>query len=123
MTLDLEVYLSRWIIEDGNYDDPCVGESRTFALDFWASSPLTNSTENAISLPEQTDHSYSVAGRRVFASGGVWVIDCDVLAYSERESEIGSGCNIRDFVRGDLRFGVDRFSTSSSTITSQAFHR
>lgn len=91
------------------YDDFCVGESRKFALELWASSPLTKSTENAISLREQTDHSYNVAGRRVFASGGVWVINCGVLAYSERESEIGSGCNIGNFVRGDFRFGVDPF--------------
>ncbi len=60
-------------------------------------------------MREQTDHSSKRAGRRVFASGGVWVLDGGVLAYSERESEIGSGCNIGDFVRGDFRFGVDPF--------------
>jgi len=55
------------------------------------------------------DHSYSVSGRLVFASDGVWVIDCGVLAYSERKSEIGSGCKVGDFVRGDLKFGIDPF--------------
>jgi len=34
--------------------------------------------------------------------------DCGVLAYSERENEI-EGCEVGDFVRGNLRFGVDPF--------------
>ena len=62
MTLNLEIYLSRWIIEDGNYDDFCVGEKRKFALEFWTSSPLTRATENTTSLREQRGHSYDVAG-------------------------------------------------------------
>jgi hypothetical protein len=109
MTLNLEIYLSRWIIEDGNYDDFCVGERRKFALEFWTSSPLTRTTESVTSLREQSGHSYDVAGRLVFASDGVWVIDCGVLAYSERESEIEGGCKVGDFVRSNLRFGVDPF--------------
>jgi hypothetical protein len=109
MTLNLEISLPRWIIEDGNYDDFCVGERRKFALEFWASTPLTRNAENVISLREQSGHSYDVAGRLVFASNGVSVIDCDVLAYSERESEIEGGCKVGDFVRGNLRFGVDPF--------------
>jgi hypothetical protein len=109
MTLNLEIFLSRWIIEDGNYDDFCVGERRKFALEFWASKPLARSAENVISLREQSGHSYDVAGRLVFASDGVWVIDCGVLAYSERESEIDGECKVGDFVRGNLRLGVDPF--------------
>src|ERR1700730_5124935 len=109
MTLNLEISLSRWIIEDGNYDDFCVGESRKFALEFWASTQLTRGAENVIYLREQSGHSYDVAGKLVFGSDSVWVIDCGVLAYSERESEIEGGCKVGDFVRGSLRFGVDPF--------------
>jgi hypothetical protein len=109
MTLNLEISLSSWIIEDGNYADFCVGESRRFALEFWASTQLTRAAGNVISLREQSGHSYDVAGRLVFASDGIWVIDCGVLAYSERESEIEGGCKVGDFVRGSLRFGVDPF--------------
>jgi hypothetical protein len=108
-TLDLEIHLARWIVEDGNYDDFHVGETRRFALEYWARSPLTRSTEHLTSLRRQRDHSSSVSGRLAFASDGVWVIDCGVLAYSERESEIEPGCKVGDFVRGDLRFGVDPF--------------
>jgi hypothetical protein len=110
MALNLEIYLSGWIIEDGNYADFCVGERRKFALEFWAESPLVRSAENVISLREQSGHSYDVAGRLIFAPGGVWVIDCGgVLAYSDRESSIEAGCKVGDFVRGNLRFGVDPF--------------
>jgi hypothetical protein len=109
MTLDLEISLSRWIIEDGNYDDFSVGDRRKFALEFWASTPLTKSAENVMSLREQSGHSYDVAARLVFASEGVWVIDCGVLTYSELGGEIEGGCKVGDFVRGNLRFGVDPF--------------
>ena len=68
MTLNLEISLSRWIIEDGNYDDFSVGDRRKFALEFWASTPLTQSAENVMSLREQSGHSYDVAARLVFAS-------------------------------------------------------
>jgi hypothetical protein len=92
MTLNLEISLSRWIIEDGNYDDFCVGERRKFALECWASTPLAKSAENVMALRVQGGHSYDVTGKLVFTSDGVWVIDCGVLAYSERESEIDGGC-------------------------------
>jgi len=107
MTPNLEIHLSRWIIEDGNYDDFCVGERRKFALEFWASTPLTRSVESVIALREQSGHSYDVCGKLVFASDGVWVIDCGLLAYSEQE--IDGGCKVGDFVQGNLRFGVDPF--------------
>lgn len=109
MTLDLEISLSRWIIEDGNYEDFCVGEQRKFALELWASTPLTKSAENVMALREHGDYSYDVAGKLVFTSDGVWVIDCGVLAYSEQGSEIVGECKVGDFVQGSLRFGVDPF--------------
>ena len=62
-----------------------------------------------MALREQSGHSYDVTGKLVFTSDGVWVIDCSVLAYSERESEIDGGCKVGDFVQGSLRFGVDPF--------------
>ena len=109
MSLNLEIYLARWIIEDGNYDDFCVGEQRKFALECWASTPLRKSAENVMALRVQSGHSYDVTGKLVFTSDGIWVIDCGAFAYSERVSEIESGCRVGDFVQGNLRFGVDPF--------------
>jgi hypothetical protein len=108
-TLDLEIHLSRWIVEDGNYADFHVGETRRFALEVWNQSPLTRSTEHVTSLRKQRDHSYNFSGRLVFASNGVWVIDGGVLAYSDRKSEIDPECKAGDFVRGHLKFCVDPF--------------
>jgi len=109
VTLDLEIFLARWIIEDGNYDDFSAGDRRKFALEFWASTPLKKSAENVMVLREQGGHSYEVAGKLVFTSDGVWIIDCGVLAYSDRESDIGGGCTVGDFVQGNVKFGVDPF--------------
>src|SRR5215472_17463531 len=99
MTRNLDICLPRWIIEDGNYDDFCAGDRRKFALEFWAPSPLTKSAEDIISLREQSGHSYDVVGRLVFVSGDVCIIDCGVLAYSDRGSDVDGGCKIGDFVR------------------------
>lgn len=107
--LDLEIHLSRWIVEDGNYADFHIGEARRFAVEVWNQSPLTRSTEHVTALRKQRDHSYDFSGRLVFASDGVWVIDCGVLAYSDRKSEIDPECKAGDFVRGHLKFGVDPF--------------
>ena len=109
MTSNLKIDLARWIIEDGNYDDFCVGERRKFALELWASTPLTKSAESVMVLREQSGHSYHVVGKLVFATDGVRVIDCGVLAYSEGQAEIEDGCKVGDFVQGNLRFGVDPF--------------
>jgi len=109
VTLNLEIYLARWIIEDGNYQDFCVGERYKFALEFWAPTPLKRNAENVMALREQSGHVYDMAGKLVYTSDEVLVIDCGVLAYSERRSEIEGGCRVGDFVQGNLGFGVDPF--------------
>lgn len=109
MPLNLEIYLARWIIEDGNYRDFCVGEQRKFALELWTSTPLGKSAENVMAPREQSGHSYDVAGKLVFMSDDVRVIDCGILAYSEQDNDIDGGCKVGDFVQGNLSFGVDPF--------------
>ena len=107
--LNLDVYLSRWIISDGNYDDFLVGETRKFALEFWSLSSLTRSTERTTSLRRQRNYSYSISGKVAFATDEVWVLDCGVLAYSERTDKVQDGFAVGDFVQGELTFGVDPF--------------
>ena len=109
MIPNLEIHLAHWIIEDGNYSDFWVGERRKFALEFYASAPLKKSAENVMALRGQSRHSYRVVGELVFTSDDVFVVDCGVLAYSERGSEIQAGCKVGDFVQGNLSFGVDPF--------------
>ena len=107
--LNLDVYLDRWIISDGNYDDFLVGETRKFALEFWASSTLTKSIERRTSLQRHRNYSYSISGKVAFATDEVWVLDCGVLAYWERNDKVQDGYAVGDFVRGEVMFGVDPF--------------
>ncbi len=107
--LNLDVYLDRWIISDGNYDDFLVGETRKFALEFWASSTLTKSIERRTSLQRHRNYSYSISGKVAFATDEVWVLDCGVLAYSERNDKVQDRFAAGDFVQGELTFGVDPF--------------
>jgi hypothetical protein len=107
--LNLKIYLPRWIIEDGNYADFCVGEKRKFALEFWTASPLTRSAESAVGLRRQSQRVYHVVGRLIFATDGVLVIDCGVLAYSDQGTDVEGGCGVGDIVQGNLSFGVDPF--------------
>ena len=100
--LNLDVYLSRWIISDGNYGDFLVGETRKFALEFWAPSSLTRFTGRTTSLQRQRNYSYSISGKVAFATDEVWVLDCGVLAYSERTDKVQGGFAVGDFVRGEL---------------------
>jgi hypothetical protein len=72
-----------------------LGRSANLLLS-WAPTHLTRSAENVISLGEQSGHSYDATGRLVFASHDVCVIDCGVLAYSERDREIEGGCKVGD---------------------------
>jgi len=106
--LNLRVHLDRWIISDGNYDDFRVGEMRKFALEF-RTPTLRQTTERTTWLRQQPDYSYSISGKLVFATPDVSVIDCGVLAYSERKGVVQEGCAVGDFVRGELSFGVDPF--------------
>lgn len=106
-TLKLDIWLSSWIIEDGNYDDFDVGETRKFAVEFWSPSCMTKTNECVLSLRQKENHSYSANGKITFATDDVVVIDCGVLTYSERRAEVQG--KIGDFVTGDLSFGIDPY--------------
>jgi hypothetical protein len=105
-TLELQIYLADWIIEDGPYGDFRIGETRGFALEFWSPSPLTRNTEHLTSLRRRQVYSYDVSASLVFASDGFSVIDCGVLALSAGRNEIEDGCGVGDCVRGTLTFGI-----------------
>jgi hypothetical protein len=107
--LELKIHLSRWIIEDGNYSDFSVGETRKFAVEFGAGLPLTRSNDCVMSLREMGYDAYSISGELVFAANSVRVIDCGLPMYSERKDEIEGECKVGDFLQGNLGLGVDPF--------------
>lgn len=106
-TVKLDIWLSSWIISDGNYHDFDAGETRKFALEFWSPSRMTKTNEHVTWLRQRDNYSYSAAGKIAFAADDVLVIDCGVLAYSERKEEVQG--EVGDFVKGDLSFGIDPY--------------
>jgi len=107
----LQVGLSSWIIEDGNYRDFSVSDVRSFALEY------INEDEFQPAVTP-TSHRYlgdarhQVCGRRVHLGGllqhlrPTWcVIDFGVLAYRELHSLAAPP----DSFSGELYLGVDPF--------------
>ena len=103
----LDIWLSSWIIADGNYADFDAGETRKFAVEFWSPSYMSKTSESVASLQQVDNYSYIATGRIAFATDDVLVIDCGVLAYSERKGEVRG--EVGDFVKGNLSFGIDPY--------------
>jgi hypothetical protein len=73
--VNVQIGLSGWIIADGNYADFCVGETRSFALEYYNQEPLRP-------LPKSRDRRgmilirealYAVSGRLAF-EGPEWAV-------------------------------------------------
>jgi len=105
----LDVFLYRWIISDGNYDDFKAGQKRDFALEFWAPVSLRKSTKRQKHHTAISGYRYRVGAEIVFASDEAWVIDCGFLSYSESANDLESGVSVGDFVEGEVTFDVDPF--------------
>ena len=106
-TVNLDIWLSSWIIEDGNYVHFDAGETRKFAVEFWSPARMSKTNECVASLLQSDNYSYSATGKIAFATDDVLVIDCGVLAYSERKEEVQG--EVGDFVKGNLSFGIDPY--------------
>jgi len=101
--------MDSWIIGDGNYADFSEGETRQFALEFWAPSQLSVVQNQEKSITENAQYLYQVNARVVYSSADILVIDFGLLAYSEASAELEIGLATGDFVTGDIRLGVDPF--------------
>ena len=104
MTVLLEVGLSSWIIEDGNYNDFSVGDVRSFALEYYNEAELPPATA-APSHRHLGDARHAVSGRRVHLTPTWCAIDVDVLAYREL---LGFQAPPPSF-SGQVYLGVDPF--------------
>lgn len=104
----LDVGLSGWIVQDGNYDDFAVGEERTFALEF---APVTVGPGRGAlpNLRHVHESVYDFDGTVVFLHGAV-VLDVGVLVFHgphgrSFDERFGAGAS----VSGRLWLGVDPF--------------
>jgi hypothetical protein len=107
MNLDIHIY--GWVIEDGNYGHFVVGETREFALEFYAPLTLTKTNRTEKSLEKAEGYSYDVIAQVVSATDDICVIDFGLLAYSESSLDLNAGNCIGDFLQGNILLDVDPF--------------
>jgi hypothetical protein len=101
------VGLSSWVIEDGNYAEFHRGQQTEFALEFHPAQPLIAVPVAAPNARRLEDDRYRVTARLSLPMPDVWVIDCGVLAYHERDAPQGvpDGATMA----GVVALGVDPF--------------
>jgi len=111
MTDALRIWLSSWIIQDGNYGDFAVGEKCPFALEFWPVDSLVVLQPDAASAPLsmswQRDATYSVKGRVSFVAETWWVLDAGLPMYRDQRTPPGP---VGTLVEGQIGIGIDHFS-------------
>lgn len=106
----LQIGLSAWIIQDGNYPNFERGSTARFALEFYSERGLAvidNGFEEP-GLVHRGDGLYSARGVVRFCTNQVWVVDFnDIMAYREEQppSEVSPGVA----VTGELYLGIDPF--------------
>jgi hypothetical protein len=102
----LQIGLSAWIIQDGNYGDFATGTSTRFALEFYFEDRYEMCSAKP-RLIHQHDGKYEATGIVTFVADDVWVVDfAGVLAFRE---EAPNGIARGDIVSGVIGVGVDPF--------------
>ena len=102
----INVGLSSWIIQDGNYNNFRVGQETSFALAFYPHS-IGTSSRTLITAINIEGSRYQVCGKVIYQAKEAWVIDVGFLAYKEGAppENIKQGDN----VEGEIYIGVDPF--------------
>ena len=106
-SLQLEIGLDAWVIQDGNYPDFEVSQQVAFALEFYSRDGL-KVQEGTPRLESLGDAHYRVCGIVRYLSADAWVIEFDsVLAY--QHSKPPQGIEVGSTVCGEIWLGVDHF--------------
>lgn len=102
----LNIGVSAWIIQDGNYNDFSAGQECKFALEFYPHS-LNNSRDSSKSATHLKASLYYVCGQVIYRTEEVWVLDIGFLAYQEGEPPkyVTKGT----WVEGEIYVGIDPF--------------
>ncbi len=107
--MKFDIYMHSWIVADGNYRDFREGETRQFALEFWAPNFLSMSERQEKSVTSDSRYTYRINAQVTYSSAEILVIDFGVLAYSEAAEYLQLGVKAGDFVNGQIALGVDPF--------------
>ena len=98
-------YLASWVIQDGNYDDFVVGETRAFAVHLF--NPILKASPTRLTrVAPLKDWQYEVGGEVVHVSRGLVLVDFGLMAYHEQgRIQAGNG----EWLEGSLGLEVDCF--------------
>ncbi len=102
----LQIGMSAWIIQDGNYHDFSVNEELSFALEFYPHL-LSPAEDEAPTFSMIGPALYSIHGQIAFAHSEAWVTDFGLKAY--RDAPLPSELQSANWVKGDVYLGVDPF--------------
>ncbi len=103
----LPIGLSSWIIQDGNYDDFEVGQTRAFALEFYAPQSLTRVRAGSKAFRHVVDADFDVRSECVHGAKNWWILDFGLLAYSDRPAP--EPLEVGQLFQGRISLGVDPF--------------
>ena len=104
----LQIGLSSWIIQDGNYGEFEAKREYRFALEFYPHELVFD--PSPISAPRLTavgNDLYDAKGRIIFKSKSAWVIDFGVPAFQETKPP--SWSRVGTSVSGRISLGIDPF--------------
>lgn len=103
---ELEIGLSSWIIQDGNYPDFTAGQHAEFALEFY-SEAYRKSDARSKSLKNLGSAKYEIVGEVIYLTPEVWVLDFGICAF--QESKPPEGVSVGSFVEAKIHLGIDPF--------------
>ena len=95
-----------WIIQDDNYEDLAVGDSRRFAVEAFAEdlSPVQGGARAAVRIEERRSV-YEIVGRVVYHRDEAWILDVGILVYGDRD-RLPDEAEIGDLVTGRAYLGI-----------------
>jgi hypothetical protein len=103
----IQIGLSSWIIQDGNYPDFRVNEERAFAVEFYTSEPVRPRQAGQPRLGELVvPAQYRALARVVLCDEDVAVLDFGFLAYREQWTHSQAAATL---VEGEFYLGVDPY--------------
>jgi hypothetical protein len=106
MSIELQIGMESWIVQDGNYPDFEVDQTYSFALEFYPHSLEKAGREKAFEQIE--NFLYKVTAEIVYIDRNSWVIDFGISAYQAQRPP--KKYKVGDFVSGVFYLGVDHFA-------------
>ena len=105
MSIELEIGIESWIIQDGNYPDFAINQSYSFALEFYPHSLEKSGSEKSFEHVEKS--LYNVVAKIIYIDKHSWVIDFGLSAYQAQRPN--KKFKVGDFISGVFYLGIDHY--------------